>query len=322
MSEISPAVEAPGPVSAETVELGRTGLYVSPLGLGTWAWGDRMTWGYGAGYGADDLKAAFRASLAAGINFFDTAEIYGRGQSETFLGQFIQGMPRRLVTVATKFMPYRPLRSSLEAALRASLDRLQLSQVDLYQIHFPLPPRSIETWISALADVMEQGLTRAVGVSNFSLQQTRQAAAVLRARGMSLASNQMQFSLFDRRIESNGLLDYCREQGITVIAYSPLAKGLATGKYTPENPPPGIRGRQYNRRYLARALPLLMTLREIAAQRGVTPGQVALNWTIGKGTLPIPGAKNERQAQDNAGALGWRLDAGEMAELDRVSGKL
>src|SRR5512142_1735757 len=154
----------PAETPLETVELGRTGLHVSPLGLGTWAWGDRMMWGYGQGYGADDVVQAFRASLAAGINFFDTAEIYGSGQSEKYLGQFVRQTQRRLVTIATKFLPlpWRVRRASLLAALRASLERLQMDYVDLYQIHFPIPGVSIEARMDALADAVEQGLARTV----------------------------------------------------------------------------------------------------------------------------------------------------------------
>src|SRR5512142_3400689 len=157
----------PAETPLETVELGRTGLHVSPLGLGTWAWGDRMMWGYGQGYGEGDVAQAFRTTLAAGVNFFDTAEIYGSGQSERYLGQFVRQTQRRLVTVATKFLPlpWRVSRNSLLAALRASLARLQMDYVDLYQIHFPLPPVSVEARMEALGDAVEQGLTRTVGVS-------------------------------------------------------------------------------------------------------------------------------------------------------------
>ncbi len=145
------------------------------------------------------------------------------------------------------------------------------------------------------------------------------AAAVLAARGVPLASNQVEYSLLERRIERNGVLDACRERGISIIAYSPLAKGMLTGKYTADNPPPGGRARMYNRAYLERMTPLLQTLRGIGEAHGKTPAQVSLNWLLCQGAIPIPGAKNARQATDNAGALGWRLDAGEVEELSRVS---
>ncbi len=222
--------DLPASTPLESVELGRTGLYVSPIGTGCWAWGDRMLWQYGQGYGEGDVEGAFRASLAAGIDFFDTAELYGRGESERLLGQFVKAVPRQTVTIATKFLPlpWRIGRGALVKALRLSLERLQLSQVDLYQVHWPLPP--ITTWASALADAVEAGLTRTVGVSNYSAAHTRQAAAVLAARGVPLASNQVEYSLLQRHIERNGVLDVCRERGVSIIAYSPLAKGLLTGK--------------------------------------------------------------------------------------------
>ncbi len=311
--------------SRETVQLGRTGINVPPLGAGTWQWGDTAFWGYGKGYAEEQVRAAFDASLAAGVDFFDTAEIYGRGRSERFLGRFIDGAAiagGARPVVATKFMPlpWRLGKRALLAALRASLGRLGLAQVDLYQIHFPMPPVPLETWAEALADAVAAGLTRAVGISNCSADQTRRVHAVLARRGVLLASNQVEYSLLHRAPERNGLAQACRELGVTLIAYSPLAKGMLTGKYTPANPPPGFRGRRYRGETLAGMQPLIGLLREIGQAHGDrTPGQVALNWVICKDALPIPGAKNAAQAQGNAGALGWRLSEAEVAALDAAS---
>lgn len=305
-----------------TVPLGRSDLQVAPMGIGTWAWGDRTTWGYGRTHTSADLQAAFETSLAAGINFFDTAEAYGSGQSERFLGQFIRAA-QQPVTVATKFMPYpwRLRKHSLAEALHRSLDRLGLKQVDLYQIHWPFPPMPIEQWADALADVFHAGLVRAVGVSNYSAEQTRRAHAVLARRSMPLASNQVHYNLVRRDPERNGLMQICRELGITLIAYSPMAMGVLTGKYTPENPPSGtFRSPRYSRPFLARVQPLIALLREIGtAHDGKNPAQVALNWVMRKGAVPIPGAKNARQVQENIGALGWQLTESEMAALDAAS---
>jgi aryl-alcohol dehydrogenase-like predicted oxidoreductase len=307
--------------SIETIHLGRTDIRVTPLGIGTWQWGDSAFWGYGRGYAEDEIKAAFDASLAAGITFFDTAEIYGRGKSEKFLGRFISQEGRR-PAVATKFMPFpwRLAKGRLVNALRKSLDRLGLKQVDLYQVHWPLPPVPVETWADALADTVEAGLARAVGVSNYNAAQMQRAQATLAKRGVPLAANQVEYSLLQRAPERNGLLQTCQKLGVTLIAYSPLAKGMLTGKYTPENPPPGLRGRRYRGETLASLQPLTALLRELGQTHGdKTPGQVALNWAISKGALPIPGAKNARQAQENVGALGWRLTPDEMAALDAAS---
>ena len=174
-------------------------------------------------------------------------------------------------------------------------------------------------YVSALAEAVKAGLTRAVGVSNFNTAQTRLTNETLQAAGVPLASNQVEYSLFDRRIEKNGLLDYCLENNIKIIAYSPLAKGMVTGKYGPDNPPPGPRKRMYPPEKLLRAQPLINLLKEVGVAHDKTPAQVALNWTICKGTVPIPGAKNAQQAADNLGAMGWRLTPPEVAALDDAS---
>src|SRR5512146_63839 len=154
----------------EHVELGKTGLMVPPMGTGAWAWGDRLFWGYGRGYSDEQVKQAFDISMASGINFFDTAEVYGSGKSERLLGQFTKEISQPVI-IATKFMPFpwRVSSSSLEAALRRRLNRLRREQVDLYQIHWPFPPFPVERWARQLAKIVQLGLTRTVGVSNYSL---------------------------------------------------------------------------------------------------------------------------------------------------------
>ncbi len=295
-------------------------LHGIELGTGTWQWGDGRLWGYGERYGEAEVRAAFEASLEHGVSFFDTAEAYGRGRSELLLGTFLR-RARRAVFVSTKFMPrpWRLVRLNLALALRLSLRRLGMPRVDLYQVHFPDPPVSIETWMDGLADAVADGLARAVGVSNYDLQQMRRAQAALARRGVPLASLQSQYSLVDRRAERRGLLSFCREQGIRFIAWSPLEKGLLTGKYSAEHPPPGERHRRYyDHAYLTKLRPVLDLLRAIAERRGKTPAQVALNWTIVKGALPIPGVTSAAQVRENAGALGWRLDGDEVAALDEI----
>ena len=290
------------------------------LGVGNWAWGDKLFWGHRRRYTDADAQAAFEASLAAGVNFFDTAEFYGLGRAERLLGRFMRasGQP---VMVATKFMPYpwRLWRGSLLRALRGSLHRLGMAQVDMMRQQPKSLPFSGWRWMDALADAVEAGLTRMVGVSNYSLAQMRRAHVALAQRGIALASNQVEYSLLHRDPERSGLLDACRELGVTLIAYSPLAKGLLTGKYTPENPPPAARHRLLGSQ-LARAQPLVGLMREIGQARGgKTPAQVALNWAICKGAVPIPGARNAGQAAQNAGAIGWRLTDDEIAALDAAS---
>jgi aryl-alcohol dehydrogenase-like predicted oxidoreductase len=302
--------------------LGTTAMEIPALGIGTWPWGQTFLWNYGVKYGEAELREAYRAALDAGLTFFDTAEVYGMGESERLLGAFVAETPARPV-IATKFNPLLPIRlrkGALLGALRRSLDRLQLDAVDLYQIHTPYSLAPMSTWLSALADVVEAGLVRAVGVSNFSALQMVHAHAELGKRGVALASNQVHYSLLHRAPERNGVLEVCRDLGITLIAYMPLAHGLLTGKYTPEQPPSGLRGLLYRRKALTAIQPLLAAMRRIAATHGSrTPAQVALNWTIRKGVMPIVGVKTAAQVAENAGALGWRLTDDEQVELDDLS---
>lgn len=317
-----------------TIRLGKTELEIPLIGTGVWAWGDRMVWGFGRDYAEQDIRGAFKASLDSAINFFDTAEAYGQGRSERLLGSFIQDylsnpddMPnsREMLIVATKFTPYpwRLWKGTLINALKGSLKRLGLEYVDLYQIHFPLPPTPVEIWAEGLGDAIDLGLAKSVGVSNYNEQQMRQTHLTLRKRGFDLASNQVEYHLLNRKIEFNGLLKACQDLGITPIAYSPLAQGVLTGKYTPATPPPGIRGRRYHRSYLAKVQPMLRILKDIGREHdGKSPAQVALNWVICKGAIPIPGAKTERQVRENSGALNWRLTEAEVAILDEASQNL
>lgn len=290
------------------------------LGVGTWAWGDRRVWGYGSTYGANEIREAFDQSIAGGLRFFDTAEVYGSGESERLLGRFRQASGRPL-RIATKFMPFpwRWRTSALVAALRRSLARLGVPRVDLYQIHAPLPPRAVTTWMDACIDVVREGLVSEIGVSNYNERQMRAAHDRLARAGLRLASNQVEYSLLKRRPEQNGVARACRELNVRLIAYSPLGMGLLSGTYSATAPPKGYRRLKY-RRALPRLAPLLGLLDELGgAHGGKTRAQVALNWVICRGALPIPGAKNARQAAANAGAIGWRLAPDEVAALDEAS---
>lgn len=303
------------------------GLRVEPLGVGTWAWGTKRFWGYGSGYGLEDLEAAFRVSLKSGIRLFDTAEIYGNGASERIIGGFLREMDGefRRPVIATKFapLPYRFGARTLLQALEGSLERLGIETVDLYQIHFPTPLMSIGGLMETLTEAVKEGKVGAVGVSNYSADQMRRAHDRLEARGVRLASNQVRYSLLDRSPETNGVLDTCRELGVTLIAYSPLAQGLLSGKYRPGVKPGGFM-RRFNPRFSGPALqriePLLEVLYRIGDAYGKTPSQVALNWLVTqRGILAIPGAKNQRQAEENAGSLGWTLSPEEVGELDQLT---
>lgn len=294
-------------------------LHAVELGLGAWQWGDRTVWGYQPGKSDKGIREAFDVSLNKGIRFIDTAELYGSGLSERFLGQFLKETDQP-VLVATKYFPWpwRFTKGAFPRALKASLERIGLDSVDLYQIHWPSPILSPETMMDGLAECVKEGLTRTVGVSNFWEKRMLRAYSSLAQKGIPLASNQLPFSLLKRGAEKNGILARCKELGIRFIAYSPLEKGLLTGKYSVENPPPGLRSESY-REVLPKLPPILQALREIAQNHGKTIAQVALNWVICKGALPIPGAKNAEQAEENAGGAGWRMTDDEVAKLDELT---
>ncbi len=295
-------------------------LHVIEMGLGAWQWGDRVVWQYGRGYTDTDIQQAFQVSIAEGIRFIDTAEVYGSGRSERLTGQFIRETDQP-VLVATKFfpLPWRWSKTSIPSALKGSLERLRLDTVDLYQIHMPSPLLSPERMMEGMVSCIETGLTRTVGISNFNQSNMLRAYSTLARHNIPLASNQVHYSLLNRTIEKNGLLARCKELGIRLIAYSPLEMGLLSGKYSSDNPPPGTRASRYSN-LLTRLQPLLKVITEIGQDHGgKSSAQVSLNWTICKGTLPIPGAKNADQALQNAGALGWKLTEEEVDRLDSAS---
>ena len=310
----------------QTLTLGPGGPTVPALGVGTWAWGDSLFWDYGKAYSDSDLQAAFEASLDAGLTLFDTAEVYGLGQSERLIGRFMQQRPQQAV-IATKYfpLPWRWSQQSVADALTASLDRLQVASVALYQVHWPL-----EFWLgqkdlmAALATAVKGDRLGAVGVSNYSAKQMREAHAYLADQGVPLAVNQVQYSLLSRGAETSGVMATARELGVTILAYSPLAQGLLTGKYTPEAnlKPAGARwlDPRFSQAGLTKLMPVIQALQAIAEKRERTPAQVALNWLVAQGNVvPIPGAKNARQATQNAGALGWQLTPEEQGQLSQLT---
>ena len=294
-------------------------LHALDMGLGAWQWGDSIVWGYQSGKSDSGIREAFDVSLNMGIRFIDTAEVYGSGRSERMLGQFLKETEQPIL-VATKFFPW-PWRFSkgfIPRALKGSLERMGIDAVDLYQIHWPSVVMSPETSMDGMAECVKQGLARTVGISNFWEKNMLRAYSALAQKGVPLASNQLPFSLLNREAEKNGTLARCKELGIRFIAYSPLAQGLLTGKYSVENPPSGVRASSYADT-LKKLPPVIKALQEVAQNHGKTVSQVALNWVICKGALPIPGAKNAKQAEDNAGGAGWRMTDDEVAKLDEVT---
>ncbi len=310
----------------ETITLGQNGPVVTPLCIGTWAWGDKLFWNYGNDYGPEQLQEAFTAALQAGVNFFDTAEVYGMGLSEKFLGEFMQ-QTQQPVQIATKFgpLPWRFTGQSVSDALTQSLKRLQVEQIALYQVHWPFAFfLSQKTLMNALADEVKRGRIAAVGVSNYSAEQMRDAHQILADRGVPLAVNQVRYSLLSRQIESKGIVATARELGVTLLAYSPLAQGLLTGKYTIDSAETPTGARKIDPRFtkegLQKIAPVISLLRTLGEKYDRTPAQVALNWLICQGNvIPIAGVKTAEHVRQNAGALGWRLNEDEIQELEKVS---
>jgi aryl-alcohol dehydrogenase-like predicted oxidoreductase len=343
-------------IAIDQRRLGASELVVPALGIGVWSWGDTRWWSYGRSHTRDDVTQAYRTCLDSGLNFFDTAEVYGDGASERLLGECYRQDGRPIV-IASKFMPpqmrfsrsgrTRSSARSLLEALDQSLERMGVDCIDLYQIHYPSRMLKVDDLMDVLAEAVQAGKVRAVGVSNYNESQMRQAHARLARHGIPLASNQVKYNLLHRYPETNGVLDACRELHVALIAYSPLEQGVLTGKYrggarsmpssvrtmldigTRLDIPGATRGQvPVLRRLLAtpRALRreklelLFVALDEIAHTHEKTIAQVALNWLVTKDDciIPIPGAKNARQASENAGAIGWRLTEDEHTRISQA----
>ena len=296
------------------------------LGIGTWSWGDSLFWGYGSNYGETEVQQAFEAAVANGATFFDTAEVYGLGESERLLGKFIKqtDLP---IQIATKYfpLPWRFNKQAVSDALSDSLKRLQVEQVALYQVHMPFDFfMGQATLMEALASEVKRGRILTVGVSNYSAQQMQQAHELLAQYDVPLAVNQVRYSLLTRKIEQNGILETARNLGVAILAYSPLDQGLLTGKYTPATAEKVTGARKLDPKFSAKGLskiePLINQLKELGEKYHKTPVQVALNWLTAQGdVIPIPGAKNPKQAAENAGGAGWQLSTEDERELSRLS---
>lgn len=316
----------------ELRSLGKTDVKITPLGLGCWQFSQgkglvSKFWPVLEPKVMDDIV---RAALEGGINWFDTAEVYGGGNSERALAG---ALSRRAVkpgeaVLATKWFPLLRTASSIVRTFPKREAALAPYAVDLLQIHQPTSLSSVEKQARALAALLRSQHVRAVGVSNFGAKAMRTAHRVLKEEGFVLASNQVRFSLADRSAETNGVLDAAKELGITVIAYSPLAQGLLSGRF--HDDPASVQTvsrlrRAYtgiNAEGLKRTGPLVRFLQESGKTHGASASQVALNWLVrfhGETVVAIPGATKVRHAQEAAGALSFTLDQTEMQELDRLS---
>jgi len=309
--------------------LGQTEIHLSPIGLGAWQFANFRINAISPWQRVEttEIDGIITAALERGVNWFDTAELYGFGRSERALAEGLQraGKKNDDVHIATKWSPILRTARSITATINHRLRALEPYTIDLHQVHFPGAVASVEQQMDAMASLVQQGKIRAVGVSNFSLNAMRRAHERLTEHGLVLSSNQVRYHLLDRHIEQNGVLELARELGITIIAYSPLAMGLLTGKFH-DNPellasrPPGRR--RSLQRKLESSRPLIEHMRGIAEKHNASIAQVALNWVIqtpGNHVVAIPGATRIRHAEDSAGAMSFRLTEEEWQELDTAS---
>ncbi|NTW45368.1 MAG: aldo/keto reductase [Anaerolineaceae bacterium] len=312
--------------------LGKTDLLVSPIGLGV------MELSGGGGLlgmmfpviPQEEKNAIIKAAVDGGINFFDTAEMYGAGVSEESLANGLKaaGIADKDVIIETKWQPIMRTANNISKTIDERLRFLGGYSISNYMIHQPMSFSSPEAEMNAMADLVEAGKIKSVGVSNFNPARMRRAHAALAKRGLPLALNQVRYSLIHREIETDGTLETARELGVTVVAYTPLGSGILSGKYH-KNPvlleqKTGLR-KNWLKRDIERTRKLIAALDEIAVRHDVTVAQVALNWVIHFNeeiVVTIPGATKVWQAQESAGAMNFVLSANELEELDQISRKL
>jgi aryl-alcohol dehydrogenase-like predicted oxidoreductase len=292
---------------------------ISRIGLGTWQFGSRE-WGYGSSYAGQEAHAIVRRALELGVTLFDTAEVYGLGRSERILGQAL-GEDRESAFLATKILPVLPVAPVVEQRGVASANRLGVRRLDLYQVHQPNPVVRDGTIMRGMRALQRVGLVGEVGVSNYSLDRWQAAE---RALGQRVLSNQVQYSLAVRAPERD-LLPFAETTGHLVIAYSPLAQGLLSGRYH-RGHRPANRVRSANPLFLPenleRAGDLIATLREVADAHSATPAQIALAWAIHRpAVVAIPGASSLEQLESNVAAADIDLTDGEYQALSAASAR-
>ena len=311
--------------------LGRTGIMVTPIGLGCWQFSkqNNMAGKFWPTLEDTMIERIISLSIDGGINWFDTAEVYGGGESEKALSKAIKAAGKKPgeVIVATKWWPMFRFASNIRKTIHERIRLLDPYPIDLYQVHQPWSFSGETSEMEAMAELFNRKLIKAIGVSNFSAKKMENSWITLQKSGIPLASNQVRYNLLDRRIESNGVLELAKKLGISIIAYSPLAQGLLTGKFH-DNPEllKNIGFRRYSSQFkpegLEKSRPVIILVKELALKYNVTPSQVALNWLIqynGDTVVAIPGATKEIHVKENCGAMSFSLSVEDMARLDNVS---
>ena len=295
---------------------------MAKIALGTWAWGAGAFGGdtvFGSNTDVENLKPVFDAAMKAGLNLWDSATVYGMGESEHILGTLAKQYGRENVQISTKFTPQiaEIYENSVEKMAEASIERMDCDYIDIYWIHNPM---DVERWTPGLIPLLKSGRVKRVGVSNHNIAEIKRANEILGEAGFKVSAVQNHFSLLYRSSEKGGVLDYCKEQGIEFWAYMVLEQGALSGKYNKENPLPAEsdRGKKYNP-----VLPQLEALtKEMAAigkKYDASCSQIGIAWAIAKGTLPIIGATKERHVIEAAEAAKIHLTAEEVARLEQLA---
>ena len=312
-------------------EIGKTNIKLSSLGLGCWQFSKNT--GFAGKFwpklSNDNTLDIIKTSLDKGVNWFDTAELYGWGKSEESLSLSLKKININTNShfIATKWWPLFRTANSIKKTIDKRLKYLNGYPITLHQVHMPLGFSSIEKEMNAMADLVEEGKIKHIGVSNFNKKQMIRAYNALEKRGIHLTSNQMEYSILNRNIEFNGVLDTANKLNVSIIAYSPLAQGIATGKFH-DNPNlikklHRWRRIKLNKRglSLSGSLPVIRELKLIAQKHNATVGQIALNWLINfnKNVFAIPGARTNQQCQDNIGAMNINLSLDELEKLNYIS---
>lgn len=311
--------------------IGQSDLMITPIGLGCWQFSKQknMAGKFWPTMEDDLIEKMVRISLEGGINWFDTAEVYGNGASERALAASLRNIGKKPgeIMVATKWWPMFRFASNILKTIDQRIEALAPYPIDLYQVHQPWGFSNEKAEMEAMARLVKEHRIRYVGVSNFSAAQMRSAWETLQKHDIHLVSNQVRYNLLDRKIESNGILQTAKELGITIIAYSPLAQGLVTGKFH-DNPDllQHIGMRRYSSQFkpagLEKSRPVVKYIQELADKYGVTPSQIALNWLInsqGETVVAIPGATKESHAKENAGTMTFALTPEDISLLDKKS---
>jgi aryl-alcohol dehydrogenase-like predicted oxidoreductase len=293
------------------------GVRMSAIGLGTWQFGSK-DWGYGSQYADVEAGHILERALDLGVNVIDTAEIYGRGNSERIVGKAL-GDRRKEAFVATKLLPIAPTANYVEKHGRKSAERLGIDVIDLYQVHWPNPVVPIAQTMEGMRRLQKAGVIVDAGVSNFSLARWRAAEDAL---GSPVLSNQVQYSLVARKPDAE-VVPYAQANERIVIAYSPLGQGLLSGRYDSANPPTGparLNNPLFLPENLDRARPLVESVRAVATAHGATPAQVALAWVIShSNVVAIPGASSVAQLEANVAAADLELSVDDIDRLTRAS---